>query len=202
MIVVGLIRKEPLGEIPKRPASAFGGQVTFLVALTAFANGLVALTGIEAIANATPAFRKPRQKRAQGAEATLAFVLGFLLLGLSILIDKYHAAPTPGRTRGGQHRQAGAALRGRRLRRFHPVSGRHGPALAPGRRSRRAHADGTQRLRSRRGGVVARCLSRHTDATICRVRFSLAPRDQELISGHSGSTAPPEEPERAETAPP
>ena len=98
VIVVGLIRKTPLGEIPKPPASAFGGQVTFLVALTAFANGLVALTGIEAIANATPSFRKPRQQRAQGAEATLAFVLGFLLLGLSVLIDKYNAAPTPGRT--------------------------------------------------------------------------------------------------------
>ena len=98
VIVVGLIRGTPIEAIPKAPPSAFEGQVTLLVAVTAFANGLVALTGIEAIANATLSFRKPRQKRAQGAETTLAFVLGFLLLGLSVLIDRYHASPTPGRT--------------------------------------------------------------------------------------------------------
>jgi hypothetical protein len=39
--------------------------------LRAFANGCAALTGVEAIANAVPSFRRPRVRRAQRAEVAL-----------------------------------------------------------------------------------------------------------------------------------
>ena len=54
-----------------------GSRVVFLV-LRAFASGCTALTGVEAIANGVPAFRKPKSKN---AATTLA-----LMGGLSILM--------------------------------------------------------------------------------------------------------------------
>jgi hypothetical protein len=46
------------------------------------------LTGVEAIANAVPAFRRPRVKNAQNTEALLGITLGLMLIGLAILIRK------------------------------------------------------------------------------------------------------------------
>ncbi|MFI6275297.1 hypothetical protein [Streptomyces sp. NPDC050988] len=43
----------------------------------------MALTGVEAIANAARSFRVPRVKRAQRAEVAL----GVMLIGLSVLTD-------------------------------------------------------------------------------------------------------------------
>ncbi len=69
-----------------------------LLLLKAFASGCSALTGVEAIANAVPAFRVPRVKRAQGAEVALGAVLGVMLIGLSVLISRFHLQPVDGVT--------------------------------------------------------------------------------------------------------
>lgn len=73
-------------------------SVGILLVLAAFANGCVALTGVEAIANATPSFRRPRASRATRAELGLGLTLGFLLIGLAVLIQRFGARPVDGRT--------------------------------------------------------------------------------------------------------
>ncbi|HUJ07440.1 MAG TPA: APC family permease [Streptosporangiaceae bacterium] len=72
--------------------------VGVLLLLRAFASGCSALTGVEAIANAVPAFRAPRAKRAQGTEMWLGVLLGAMLIGLAIGIRKFHVTSSPTET--------------------------------------------------------------------------------------------------------
>ena len=72
--------------------------VGILLVLKAFASGCSALTGVEAIANAVPEFRKPRARRAQHTEVWLGILLGAMLIGLGILIKKFHVVPHSGIT--------------------------------------------------------------------------------------------------------
>jgi hypothetical protein len=74
------------------------GSVGVLLVLAAFANGCSALTGVEAIANATPAFQRPRQVRARHAEAALGLILGLLLIGLAVVVQQFNVLPVPGRS--------------------------------------------------------------------------------------------------------
>ncbi|MBV8992542.1 MAG: hypothetical protein JO287_02310 [Pseudonocardiales bacterium] len=76
VIVVGLVRDAPLHPLPALTPAATTGSVGVLLVLAAFADGCSALTGLEAIANATPSFRKPRQKRARGSEAPSGWCWG------------------------------------------------------------------------------------------------------------------------------
>jgi hypothetical protein len=73
-------------------------SVGVLLLLKAFANGCAALTGVEAIANAVPSFREPRVRRAQRTEVALGGLLGVMLIGLAILIERFHIAPVAGIT--------------------------------------------------------------------------------------------------------
>jgi amino acid transporter len=98
VIVVGLVRGTPLHALPATTQSTTVGWVGILLVLSAFGNGCSALTGVEAIANATPSFRSPRRQRARCAEAGLGLVLGVLLLGLAALIQRFDLRPVDGRT--------------------------------------------------------------------------------------------------------
>ncbi len=98
LIVVGLVRGAPLAPLPPTDAVVLPQTVGILLILAAFANGCSALTGVEAIANATPSFRSPRRARARRAEAGLGIVLGALLIGLAVLIERFNAGPVEGRT--------------------------------------------------------------------------------------------------------
>ncbi len=93
VIVGGLIRSHPVvslnGVLPKATEA-----VGVLLLLKAFASGCSALTGVEAIANAVPEFRKPRARRAQHTEMWLGILLGLMLIGISVLIRKFHLAPS------------------------------------------------------------------------------------------------------------
>lgn len=97
VIVVGVLRAHPATE-PAHPAAGAAGTVGFLLLLKAFASGCSALTGVEAIANAVPTFRAPRVKRAQRTEIALGALLGAMLLGLSVLIGRFHVAPSANKT--------------------------------------------------------------------------------------------------------
>jgi amino acid transporter len=97
VVLAGLLRAHPLTE-PAHPAAGATASVGFLLLLKAFASGCSALTGVEAIANAVPTFRTPRVKRAQRTEIALGALLGAMLIGLSVLIGKYHVAPDPTKT--------------------------------------------------------------------------------------------------------
>ncbi len=93
VIIGGLVRTEPVvtlaGQLP-----AVTESVGILLLLKAFASGCSALTGVEAIANAVPEFKKPRVRRAQHTEMWLGILLGVMLIGIAVLIRKFHLEPS------------------------------------------------------------------------------------------------------------
>lgn len=89
--VVGvLVRAHPAATLPGPPLRGGTETLGILILLKAFSNGCSALTGIEAIANGTPAFRDPRVPRAQRTEISLGVLLGTMLLGLGFAYDHFH----------------------------------------------------------------------------------------------------------------
>ncbi|MCU1458363.1 MAG: amino acid/polyamine/organocation transporter, superfamily, partial [Actinomycetia bacterium] len=115
LIVVGLSRVF-FGHIDQIHVikSQFAGQLSsgnlglFLI-LKGFSSGAVALTGVEAISNGVPAFKRPESKNAATTLVWMATILGTLFLGVSILA--HHLRPYP-----SEHRtvmsQLGAAVFG------------------------------------------------------------------------------------------
>jgi amino acid transporter len=102
IIVIGLFRDAPVSTAAAAGhASALAGNATTvgaLLLLKAFAAGCSALTGVEAVANAVPEFRTPRAKRAQQTEVALGALLGVMLIGLAVLIGRFHLQPVEGTT--------------------------------------------------------------------------------------------------------
>ncbi|MFD3503091.1 APC family permease [Streptomyces sp. NPDC058676] len=102
LIVVGLFRSAPVStHTASGHVSVLADNATTvgaLLLLKAFASGCSALTGVEALANAVPSFRVPRVRRAQWAEVALGAVLGVMLIGLSVLISRFHLQPVEGVT--------------------------------------------------------------------------------------------------------
>jgi amino acid transporter len=97
VIIGGLIRAHPLVPVAHNLPQVTQ-TVGLLLLLRAFASGCSALTGVEAIANAVPSFRQPRVRRAQHTEMWLGILLGAMLLGIAVLIRKFHATPSPSET--------------------------------------------------------------------------------------------------------
>jgi amino acid transporter len=93
VIIGGLARTHPL-PFPAGSASSVPMTVGILLLLKAFASGCSALTGVEAIANAVPEFRLPRERRAQHTEVGLGVILGLMLIGIAVLADKFKAEPS------------------------------------------------------------------------------------------------------------
>jgi amino acid transporter len=58
---------------------------SIMVVLRAFASGAVALTGVEAIADGVPAFKKPESRNAARTLVTMALILGSAFFGLAVL---------------------------------------------------------------------------------------------------------------------
>jgi amino acid transporter len=69
-------------------------SLTLLLVLRAFASGCSGLTGVEAVANGVPVFRSPESKNAARALTLLAFFLGILLIGVSLVGHHINAVPT------------------------------------------------------------------------------------------------------------
>ena len=97
VILGGLFRSQPAVPLDHHVGAATEA-VGALLLLKAFASGCSALTGVEAIANAVPEFRKPRARRAQHTEVWLGILLGTMLIGLGILIRKFDVVPHAGTT--------------------------------------------------------------------------------------------------------
>src|SRR4051794_3170872 len=70
-----------------------GGSLGIFLLLKGFSSGAVALTGVEAISNGVPAFRRPESKNAAATLVWLGVLLGGLFLGVSILA--HHLKPYP-----------------------------------------------------------------------------------------------------------
>jgi amino acid transporter len=71
-----------------------GGTLSLLILLRGFSSGAVALTGVEAISNGVPAFRRPESKNAAATLTWMATILGTLFLGVSILAHHLHPYPS------------------------------------------------------------------------------------------------------------
>jgi amino acid transporter len=92
LIVTGLIRIFifDLGPIPNvtiegRELARMNEALSFIMLLRAFSSGAVALSGVEAVSNGVPAFRRPESRNAARTLMTMAIILGTTFLGVSIL---------------------------------------------------------------------------------------------------------------------
>jgi amino acid transporter len=72
---------------------AISGVTAFLL-LHAFSSGTAALTGVEAISNGITAFKEPRSRNAGITLIWMAFILGFLFMGISFLTKEVQAVPS------------------------------------------------------------------------------------------------------------
>lgn len=66
----------------------------FLI-LKSFAAGCSAMTGVEAISNGVPAFKKPEPRNAATTLAWMATILGTLFIGITFLATSYHVEANP-----------------------------------------------------------------------------------------------------------
>jgi amino acid transporter len=69
--------------------------LTWFVLLKAFSSGCSAVTGIEAISNAVPHFRKPSQRNAKRTMLALGLLLSVIFGGVTILSQAYDIHPDP-----------------------------------------------------------------------------------------------------------
>jgi amino acid transporter len=91
----------PIQYSPEQAAelAAAGGQlavVSLFLLLHTFAAGTTALTGVEAIADGVPAFRKPEARNAQRTLVAMALIMAFLFLGVTFLAIRLGARPFEG----------------------------------------------------------------------------------------------------------
>ncbi len=93
LILVGCVKSFLLAHHP------FVGQFHYVAAteplalfliLKSFAAGCAAMTGIEAISNGIPAFKKPEARNAATTLTSMAVILGTLFIGITILALSYH----------------------------------------------------------------------------------------------------------------
>src|SRR5919197_2990515 len=73
---------------PLAGLGASAGAIGLFVLLHAFSSGATALTGVEAIATAVPAFRRPQSRNAQLTLATMGVVAVTMFLGISFLASR------------------------------------------------------------------------------------------------------------------
>lgn len=71
-------------------------EVPLFLLLRAFASGCSALTGIEAISNGVPIFKKPSQKNAKITMIWMAGILGVFFLGITLLAHVIGITPAHG----------------------------------------------------------------------------------------------------------
>src|SRR5262245_21139922 len=70
-----------------------GGDLSLFILLKGFSSGAVALTGVEAISNGVPAFRRPESRNAATTLVWMGLILGTLFMGVQVLA--HHLGPYP-----------------------------------------------------------------------------------------------------------
>lgn len=103
MIVVGLIRWS-LGDPPVASSAEYAVKAedlsqaaVFLLVLRAFSSGCSALTGVEAVSNGVPAFRRPKVRNAQMTLVMMGSIAIMMFAGLTLLalVSGVHYAENP-----------------------------------------------------------------------------------------------------------
>ncbi|MCX4631548.1 APC family permease [Streptomyces sp. NBC_01443] len=84
-------------DLPITAEGTFTGLGLVLLAMRAFASGCTALTGVEAISNGVPAFRKPKSRNAANTLAAMGVLSVTMFVGITILAMVYevHVAADP-----------------------------------------------------------------------------------------------------------
>jgi amino acid transporter len=93
MVAYGLVRIYVLGDPIKAESAAFklheehalGTLATAFLLLRAFSSGSAALTGVEAISNGVPAFRKPKSRNAATTLLLMGTIAVTMLMGIIVL---------------------------------------------------------------------------------------------------------------------
>ena len=101
LIAVGLVRwySGALAEPSMLPVAEEGaGALTIFLVLRAFASGCTAMTGVEAISNGIPAFRKPEAVNAGKTLVVMAVLLVTMFLGISFLASSLETVPVESET--------------------------------------------------------------------------------------------------------
>ncbi|PYS82654.1 MAG: amino acid permease [Acidobacteria bacterium] len=106
MIGYGLVHYFTVGGVAPAPvgnemavAEGYKFQpVTVFLLLGAFSNGCAALTGIEAISNGVPAFKKPEARNASATLVVMAALLTVMFLGTSVMAWLYGVHPKANET--------------------------------------------------------------------------------------------------------
>jgi amino acid transporter len=98
MLALGIARNAAAGFPVHEPvlteAEGAGlGAVGALVILRAFASGCAALTGVEAISDGVPAFRKPESVNARKTLGVMIAILAVMFSGITFLAHQYGALP-------------------------------------------------------------------------------------------------------------
>ena len=93
-IAPGAVRPEAL----RRQLARRGGTLGIFLLLKGFSSGAVALTGVEAISNGVPAFRRPESKNAATTLVWMGVLLGTLFFGISVLAHRLQPYPSHDRT--------------------------------------------------------------------------------------------------------
>ncbi len=98
LVVYGLYRTLIANDISRINPAGFDGNITggtlsLFILLKGFSSGAVALTGVEAISNGVPAFRRPESKNAANTLVWMGLILGTLFMGVQILA--HHLGPYP-----------------------------------------------------------------------------------------------------------
>jgi amino acid transporter len=90
-VVSGQAQPAPSPEITHFPPELHA--LTFFLLLRAFAAGCTALTGIEAISDGVPAFKKPESRNAAITLVIMVAILCTMFLGITVLANSYHIIP-------------------------------------------------------------------------------------------------------------
>ncbi|MCU1399366.1 MAG: Amino acid permease [Acidimicrobiales bacterium] len=67
--------------------------IMLFIFLKAFASGAVALSGVEAVSNGVPAFKKPESKNASTTLIWMGLILGSTFFGLSVIAQHFQPVP-------------------------------------------------------------------------------------------------------------
>jgi amino acid transporter len=99
LIVTGIIKYLIGGvhaEVPELGAAV--SNISLFLLLKAFSSGCSALTGVEAVSNAIPNFKKPAERNAAKTLVMMGIILGAMFIGISLLAYWYGIKPDPKQT--------------------------------------------------------------------------------------------------------
>src|SRR5256884_973467 len=93
-VILGLVRvwlsgAQPQAVVPPEALPAATQAMSAWILLRTFANGCTAMTGVEAVSNGVPLFRKPKVEYAHRTLTVIVVILALLLLGVAYLNRAY-----------------------------------------------------------------------------------------------------------------